>query len=138
VDRHGYPVPNPGPEFVLYPGDTLLVLATEDASNRARAFLNQPREHDAKTDLLAEIEIEGVGVPPGSPAAEKMLVELEIPASTGVQLVGIERGGNRLLNPGPFQGVEAGDQLLALGTPEQIKTFRHWLRGDSPDGSAAP
>jgi CPA2 family monovalent cation:H+ antiporter-2 len=138
VDRHGYPVPNPGPEFVLYPGDTLLVLATEDASNRARAFLNQPREMDAKTDLLAEIEIEGVGVPPGSPAAEKMLVELEIPASTGVQLVGIERGGNRLLNPGPFQGVEAGDQLLALGTPEQIRNFRKWLSAVSPDGSPGP
>ena len=72
--------------------------------------------------------MEGVLVPGGSPAAGNLLVELEIPAATGVQLVGIEREGNRLLNPGPFQGIEVGDRLLALGTPEQITRFERWLR----------
>lgn len=130
VERHGYPIPNPGPDLVLYPGDKLLVLATPEAMNKLRSFLNQPRPGDEKTDLLSEIEMEGVSVPEGSPAADKLLVELELPAATGVQLVGIERGGNRLLNPGPFQGVEVGDRLLALGTPEQIKQFEKWLKGN--------
>ena len=73
--------------------------------------------------------MEGVTVPETSPAVGKMLVELDIPASTGVQLVGIERDDHRLLNPGPFQGIEAGDRLLALGTHLQIANFERWLQG---------
>ncbi|MGV3531668.1 MAG: cation:proton antiporter [Chthoniobacteraceae bacterium] len=128
VERHGYPIPNPSPDLVLYPGDTLLVLATPERISEVRAFVQKTAPVDDRTFLLEEIEIEGVSVPETSGAAGKMLVELEIPASTGVQLVGIERDGQRLLNPGPFQGIEVGDRLLALGTHQQIAAFQRWLR----------
>jgi CPA2 family monovalent cation:H+ antiporter-2 len=128
VERHGYPIPNPPPDLVLYPGDTLLVLATPERISEVRAFVQKTAPVDDRTFLLEEIEIEGVSVPETSGAAGKMLVELEIPASTGVQLVGIERDGQRLLNPGPFQGIEVGDRLLALGTHRQIAAFQRWLR----------
>lgn len=128
VERHGYPIPNPAPDLVLYPGDTLLVLATPERVEEARAFVQKIEPLNDRTFLLEEIEIEGVSVPETSVAAGKLLVELEIPASTGVQLVGIEREGQRLLNPGPFQGIEVGDRLLALGTHLQIAAFQRWLR----------
>jgi K+/H+ antiporter YhaU regulatory subunit KhtT len=83
---------------------------------------------DERTHLIEEIEMEGVTVPEGSPASGKLLIELEIPSSTGVQVVGIARDGNKLLNPGPFQAIEAGDTLLALGTHNQIAHFERWLR----------
>jgi len=57
-----------------------------------------------------------------------MLIELEIPAATGVQIVGIERDGNHVLNPGPFQSIEAGDRLLVFGTHQQIEQFQRWLK----------
>lgn len=141
LERHGFPIPNPTPDLALYPGDKLLILGTPNQFQKARDFLGQAKRADEKTYLLEEIEMEGVIVPAGSPAAGKLLVELEIPAATGVQLVGIEREGNRLLNPGPFQGIDVGDRLLALGTPEQITRFERWLRSvqqvDGSDSGAA-
>jgi len=128
VDRHGYPLPNPAPDLVLYPGDRLLLLATPEQMVAVRKFIGRTVPHGAQTGLIDEIEMQGVRVPAGSVAADKMLIELEIPAKTGVQIVGIERNGHRLLNPGPFQSIETGDDLLALGTHQQIAALERWLQ----------
>jgi len=132
IERHGYAIPNPSPDLVLYPGDKLLVLATAKQMEAVRPFISKTRPTDETTDLIEEIELEGVIVPESSPAAGKMLVELEIPAATGVQIVGMERDGNHVLNPGPFQAIEEGDRLLALGTHSQITRFERWLRTATP------
>lgn len=136
MERHGYSIPNPPPDFVLYPGDKLLLLATAEQMPAVRNFLNATKPEEEITQILEEIEMEGVIVPESSPAAGKMLIELDIPAATGVQLVGIERDGHRLLNPGPFQSVEAGDRLLALGTHPQISAFERWLRSSRGETAA--
>lgn len=136
VERHGFPIPNPPPDLVLYPGDKLLLLATPERMPAVREFIARTRPADETVQLIGEIEMQGVIVPKASPAAGNMLVELDIPAITGVQIVGIERDGNRLLNPGPFQGIEAGDRLLALGTPQQIAALVQWLK--TPAQTAAP
>lgn len=128
VDRHGFAIPNPQPDLVLYPGDKLLVLATPAQAEAARRFITRARPPGEQTHLAEEIEMEGIRVPHASQAAGKMLIELEIPAATGVQVAGIERAGNHVLNPGPFQTLEAGDRLLVLGLPAQIAQFQRWLR----------
>lgn len=139
VDRHGFAIPNPTPDLILYPGDTLLLLATPEQMKAVEDLLGRIRPADEKTQLIEEIEMQGVIVPESSHAAGNLLVELEIPAATGVQIVGIERDGNRLLNPGPFQGVEPGDRLLALGTPQQIETFERWLeKGRIEENAQSP
>jgi CPA2 family monovalent cation:H+ antiporter-2 len=128
VERHGFAIPNPSPDLVLYPGDKLLLLATEQQISAARKVLSQTHPANQQTQLIEEVELQGIVVPGGSRAAGKLLIELEIPSTTGVQVVGIARAGNRLLNPGPFQAIEAGDRLLALGTSGQIANFERWLR----------
>ena len=139
VDRHGFAIPNPTPDLILYPGDTLLLLATPEQMKAVEDLLGRIRPADEKTQLIEEIEMQGVIVPESSHAVGNLLVELEIPAATGVQIVGIERDGNRLLNPGPFQGVEPGDRLLALGTPQQIETFERWLeKGRIEENAQSP
>ena len=136
VERHGFPIPNPPPDLVLYPGDKLLLLATPEQMPAVRKFISRTRPADETTQLIDEIEMERVTVPSESVAAGNMLIELDIPAVTGVQIVGIERDGNRLLNPGPFQGIESGDRLLALGTPPQLSALTRWLK--TPAQSTAP
>jgi len=128
VERQGFPIPNPPPDLVLYPGDRLLLLATPEQMPAVRKFISRTKSADETTQLIDELEMQGVIVPHSSAAAGNMLIELDIPAITGVQIVGIERDGNRLLNPGPFQGIEAGDRLLALGTPPQITALASWLK----------
>jgi CPA2 family monovalent cation:H+ antiporter-2 len=128
VERHGFPIPNPPPDLILYPGDKLLLLATPAQIAGAREFIGRTKAAREQSHVIEEIELERVLVPPDGPAAGKLLVELEIPAATGVQIVGIERNGKHLLNPGPFQGIEPGDALLALGTHRQIAEFQRWLQ----------
>jgi K+/H+ antiporter YhaU regulatory subunit KhtT len=61
------------------------------------------------------------------------LAELEIPRNTGVQIVGLARGDHRMLFPGPFQVLEAGDWMLVVGTRDQIQKFQDWIVQDVPE-----
>jgi CPA2 family monovalent cation:H+ antiporter-2 len=50
----------------------------------------------------------------------------------GVLVAGINRGGVRVLNPKAGEVLHAGDEVLALGTPAQIRSFKAWLREERP------
>jgi K+/H+ antiporter YhaU regulatory subunit KhtT len=67
-------------------------------------------------------------VPEKSRLVGNALAELEIPRQTGVQIAGVARGDYRILFPGPFQILEAGDWLLVVGTRDQIHQFREWIK----------
>ena len=46
---------------------------------------------------------------------------------TGASIVGIERAGTNLINPGPDEEILAGDRLVLLGSPEQLRLGRRFL-----------
>jgi CPA2 family monovalent cation:H+ antiporter-2 len=128
VDRQGYLVPSPGPDTELYPGDELLVLGTATQIQQVRAFFNASPPRTEQVDLLDEIRLESVEVPERGRLAGNALAELEIPRQTGVQIVGVARGNYRMLFPGPFQVLDAGDWLLVVSTRGQIHRFREWIK----------
>ena len=132
VDRQGYPVPSPGPDTELFPGDELLVLGTATQIQRVRAFFDSRPPRTEHVDLLDEIRLESVEVPETSRLVGNALAELEIPRQTGVQIVGVARGDNRMLFPGPFQVLDSGDWLLVVGTRDQIHQFREWIKSSQP------
>ncbi len=51
------------------------------------------------------------------PRAGRTLAELQVARATGVRIVGIQRAGERIINPDGKQTLEAGDNLLVAGTP---------------------
>jgi monovalent cation:H+ antiporter-2, CPA2 family len=128
LDRQGYLVPSPGPDTELYPGDELLVLGTATQIQQVRAFFNASPPRTEQVDLLDEIRLESVEVPEKGRLAGNALAELEIPRQTGVQIVGVARGNYRMLFPGPFQVLDAGDWLLVVSTRGQIHRFREWIK----------
>jgi monovalent cation:H+ antiporter-2, CPA2 family len=67
-------------------------------------------------------------VPAGSRASGCTLAELAPASRHGVQLAGIRRGSLRILNPGADERLQAGDELLALGTPVRLREFKAWIR----------
>jgi CPA2 family monovalent cation:H+ antiporter-2 len=135
VERSGYPVPSPGPDTELFPGDVLLVLGTPAQTQRVRTFFDSSPLRTEKVDLLEEIRLESVEVPDQSPLIGNALAELDIPRRTGVQIVGIARGDHRMLFPGPFQVLDAGDWLLVVGTRDQIHRFREWIKESAPENA---
>jgi CPA2 family monovalent cation:H+ antiporter-2 len=137
VERQGFPVPSPGPDTELYPNDELLVLGKPDQIQKVRAFFNSGQAKTEQADLLEEIRLESTQVSERSRLNNAALAELEIPRNTGVQIVGLSRGDHRMLFPGPFQVLEAGDWLLVVGTRDQIQKFREWMAQEAPDHERA-
>nr|WP_240893886.1 cation:proton antiporter [Limisphaera ngatamarikiensis] len=122
IERQDWPILNPDGRTVLFPHDKLLVLGGPDALPRALEFLHQqtPREGPSGFDNLA---LETVVVPPDSPLAGRTLKELQLLQRFGVQVVAIQRQGTRRTVPTGEDRIQADDQLLVLGTHEQIREF---------------
>jgi monovalent cation:H+ antiporter-2, CPA2 family len=78
----------------------------------------------ALPSLLREADLETVAVTAASPAAGRLIRELELRTRTGASIVGIERGGVNTINPGPDEEIQVGDQLLLLGTSGQLAAAR--------------
>ena len=74
--------------------------------------------------LLREADLASVVVPPHSPVRGKLIRELNLRAKTGASIVGIEREGTSIINPGPDEELRAGDQLLLLGTHAQLESAK--------------
>ena len=55
------------------------------------------------------------------------LAELAPSRRCGVQVAGLHRGEQRLLNPGGDEHLRVGDDVLVLGSPDQIAAFRTWV-----------
>ncbi len=70
--------------------------------------------------LLRDAQLETVPLPAASPAAGKLIGELALRTVTGASVVGIERAGESLINPGPDEELRAGDRVLLLGTTAQL------------------
>lgn len=126
IDRQGFIISNPGAAVALYPRDRLLLLGSAAQLDAAARELSLTLA-DAAAQDLEELSTDVVPVPLDSPRAGRTLLELDAMRQVGVQVAGIQRGPKRVLTPGGADRVEAGDELLVLGTPRQIREFREWL-----------
>jgi voltage-gated potassium channel len=73
------------------------------------------------------LSIEDVAVERGSPVVGKTLGDLDIRRATGVTVLAILREGGPLVNPPETFVLQTGDQLLALGTREQLALLERLL-----------
>ena len=78
--------------------------------------------------LLREADLETIQITADSPGVGKLIRELELRTRTGTSIVGIERGGGqRIINPGPDEELQSGDQVLLLGTRPQLESAKSVL-----------
>src|SRR6266550_1147870 len=76
----------------------------------------------ALPSLLSAASLRSIMISPGSPVAGKLIGELRLRSETGASVVGIERDGSSVLNPGPDEELRPGDSVLLLGSGEQLRT----------------
>jgi CPA2 family monovalent cation:H+ antiporter-2 len=77
--------------------------------------------------MLKDALLETVPLPPASSAIGKLIRELQLRTRTGASIVGIERNGSSVINPGPDEELLAGDRVLLLGTQSQLLEARGLL-----------
>jgi K+/H+ antiporter YhaU regulatory subunit KhtT len=78
--------------------------------------------------------IEDMAVAEPSPAAGKTLEALDVRRATGATVLAILRDGAPLVGPPGEQVLAAGDQLLALGTGEQLARLERLVAGTGDAG----
>lgn len=133
IDRQGFFLGNPGPETMLYPRDRLLLLGKDEQIAAARALLGQVRDSATEGMGLDEVQMETVTVPPETAHLNRTLAELNIVRETGVQIAAIKRRGEPRVNPGANVRLKADDELLVVGTPDQVREFQRWLEAPLPE-----
>ena len=84
---------------------------------------------DLPVGLLEAAHLDSVRLAKGSPVIDQRIGELELRANTGVSIVGIERDGERIVNPGPEETLLEGDRLLLLGEDTQLPKAKAELNG---------
>jgi len=74
--------------------------------------------------ILRDADLDTVSVVAGSAAAGKLIRELGLRTATGASIVGIERNGASIINPGPDEELQTGDRVLILGNRGQLDAAR--------------
>jgi monovalent cation:H+ antiporter-2, CPA2 family len=134
VERNGYVIASPGPDFAISTGDKLLLMGQPEQIKRTAAFLQAAHATD-QTPEMGDSILDTCLVA-DSPRAGQTLGSLEVTKHTGVRIVGIDRDGVRITNPTARDQLQNGDRVLVLGSLPQIAEFRRWLR-DANTATAA-
>jgi len=83
-----------------------------------------------KLAILKDAELETIHIAEDSMAARKLIRELQLRTISGASIVGIQRNGTSLVNPGPDEEIQPGDELLLLGNSGQLDMARKLLIGE--------
>jgi CPA2 family monovalent cation:H+ antiporter-2 len=136
IERQGFMIPLPPPNTVLFPRDKVLLMGTDDQVRAGKKFLSTVTGTPTVGSVFEEVSMEALNVPPWSAAAGRTLGDVAPAKHYGVLVAGINRASGRILNPSADEKLLPGDDVLALGTPEQIRTFKEWLREDPAEVAA--
>ena len=93
-----------------------------------RETLSQPPEttqHEKPlSSLLQDAQLETVHIVEGSDVAGRLIREIQLRSQTGASVVGIDRGGASIVNPGPDEELLVGDKVLLIGTSQHLEAAR--------------
>jgi TrkA domain protein len=94
----------------------------------------RPKIVDELELALGELHIEWVPVPDTSPAIGKTLAECGLRAQTGVTVIAILREPEPVSGAQPYDVIQQGDTLVAVGKAGQFTAFRRLL-SEGPFGA---
>ncbi|WP_221029876.1 cation:proton antiporter [Actomonas aquatica] len=122
IERRGFRINNPGAGATVFPGDKLLLLGTlRQIAAAKRLLLDAVGSEWADADGdLDDLTVEMLDVPAGSAVAGRRLDEVAWPQRLSVQVVGVERAGQRQLPPDAGWVLQPGDRLLIMGVTAQL------------------
>jgi CPA2 family monovalent cation:H+ antiporter-2 len=134
VERSGVMVGNPTGDMILYPRDKVLLLGDPKQVAAGKEFLLQASGAPVVSNF-DEVRMEAIELPPGCGLHGQSLAEVALSRNYGLQVAGIRRAGLRIPNPGGEEKLFTGDEVLVLGSPDQISAFKASIRNE---GGARP
>jgi CPA2 family monovalent cation:H+ antiporter-2 len=104
--------------------------ALQDTLSQPPAAHREPSAH-ALPSILRDAQLRTVRLSEQSRAVTKLIGELALRTRTGASIVGIQRDGASIINPGPDEELRAGDEVLLLGNQGHLESAERLLRDDS-------
>ena len=103
--------------------------------SRAQLSLRETLSRSASSELgeaplahnLEGAHLETIRITLNSPAANRLIREVALRSRTGASIVGIDRGGKSIVNPGPDDELLVGDKVLVIGTADHLDAARRHL-----------
>ncbi|MFN7728025.1 MAG: cation:proton antiporter [Bdellovibrio sp.] len=123
IERGAKKILAPQREERLYPSDKLFVIGNEDQVLLARSYLETTVLPDSE-DLLLEFGLDSFQLSPASKAVGKNIRECGLREELEALIVGIERAGQRILNPDSGLVLHAYDVVWVVGSRQKIKTYK--------------
>lgn len=103
---------------------------SQDDTRTLAELLGASPVHEAVAAVQQRVEglaIDWVTVPASSRFVGATIAEGAFRTRTGASIVAVVRGGTTVPAPGPDHGFEAGDVVVAVGTPEGLAELRSLL-----------
>ncbi len=123
IERGRISIVTPDRYEKLYPGDRISVIGTDEQLQRVKNILEA-----SVLPVKDEADRENIGllnytIVKNSPLYKKTIRESAIRERAKALIVGIERQGERILNPDSFTTLEEGDIIWIVGDTEKIGAF---------------
>ena len=122
IERGTKVITTPGRYEKLYPGDVISVIGTDDQLGRLKLILDKTTLSEPEGESV-QIRLKNVTVEEHSMLLNKTIRESGIRETVNALVVGVERNGERILNPESTFRLESGDIMWIVGDTEQIESF---------------
>jgi CPA2 family monovalent cation:H+ antiporter-2 len=122
IERGKKAIITPGREEKLFPGDVVSVIGTDEQLGRLKTLLERTTELPLEQKAV-HIHLKTFTVSEHSSLQGKTIRESNIRENVKALIVGIERNGERMLNPESTFKFESGDVVWIVGDQEQIEAF---------------
>jgi CPA2 family monovalent cation:H+ antiporter-2 len=107
----------------LFPGDRLYLVGTDEQLDSAQRFLAEENK-DTPPGSIGLFGLEPVQVRMDSPYVGQSILSCGIGEKLSGLIMGIERDGQRILNPDSSTTLLGGDLLWVFGNREEISRLR--------------
>jgi CPA2 family monovalent cation:H+ antiporter-2 len=122
IERGGQTIMPPTRDERIYPGDEIYVFGTDEQIDKFKEYLSFEAGIGFKGEVeREEVQLQKFVVSSQSQLLHKTIRESGIRERTRGLIVGIERGGKRIMNPDSYVRFAEGDILWIVGTPWRIK-----------------
>lgn len=122
IRRGQLSIPSPQRTERIFPGDKLFIICTDAQEIKMNAVL-RPDKRQLEKQQEVEMELDKFTLNSDSPFIHHTIRESGIRAATNGLVVGVERNGERLLNPASDFVFEQGDVVWIVGEKKLINTI---------------
>jgi CPA2 family monovalent cation:H+ antiporter-2 len=124
IQRDDHVISTPRGEQVIYPHDVLLLLGEEEQVEKVRELFESQTIVSAEHIHLDNFALEMLTLKPHSPFIGKSIRDSQIRELSAGNVVGLERNGQRILNPHPSTVLECEDRLLIVGEVNKLRQLK--------------